>query len=525
MSLPKEPRQKMINLMYLVLTALLALNVSSEILNAFKTVKTSLDNSTGVAYGKTMQLFKSFESKIADPATKEKATLWNEKAERAHKLAEDMNKYIDELEMELKKEAGYNPPKDTAYKIDDLEAATRLFISNEDKKKTPKGKELYNKLVEFKKNLLAVDTAIGNELAGSLPLNMPATYGEGAHDWGNTYFHMTPTIAGLTILSKFQNDIRNSEMQVVEACHKKIGEVIFTYDEFKVIANASSSYMMPGEEFTISAGIGAYSSKAQPIVSVGGMGSAVKTPEGDYMVKGTSESAPGEYSKTVNISYKDQETGQMKNVTRVIKYTVGVPAGLTISTDKTRVFYAGGVENELSVTGSGGAEKIALEITGPGNIEKTRVGNSGQYIVKCNQAGKASVTVSEIGGKGRPVTIEIPIKKLPDPTIKFGNTVPGDISIKDLRIAQGMAARMPEDFLFADYKWTVVSFRMYFTGPGFEDGSGNAEVQGNRWNEEARKAIAKCKDGTAIIVDQVVIVGSAGERRTVTGAFPFTVIE
>jgi Skp family chaperone for outer membrane proteins len=44
MALPKEPRQKMINLMYLVLTALLALNVSAEILNAFKTVDNSLKN-------------------------------------------------------------------------------------------------------------------------------------------------------------------------------------------------------------------------------------------------------------------------------------------------------------------------------------------------------------------------------------------------------------------------------------------------------------------------------------------------
>ncbi len=63
MALPKEPRQKMINLMYLVLTALLALNVSSEILNAFKTVNNSLMNANGIIEAKNEGIFKSFEAK------------------------------------------------------------------------------------------------------------------------------------------------------------------------------------------------------------------------------------------------------------------------------------------------------------------------------------------------------------------------------------------------------------------------------------------------------------------------------
>ena len=62
MALPKEPRQKMINLMYLVLTALLALNVSSEILNAFRTVNNSLNNATANIEGKNIQMFNSFEN-------------------------------------------------------------------------------------------------------------------------------------------------------------------------------------------------------------------------------------------------------------------------------------------------------------------------------------------------------------------------------------------------------------------------------------------------------------------------------
>jgi len=85
MALPKEPRQKMINLMYLVLTALLALNVSSEILNAFKVVDKSLQNSSSNLSAANSTLYKSLTDKLSDPKTAEKAAIWEPKAEKAKK--------------------------------------------------------------------------------------------------------------------------------------------------------------------------------------------------------------------------------------------------------------------------------------------------------------------------------------------------------------------------------------------------------------------------------------------------------
>ena len=85
MALPKEPRQKMINLMYLVLTALLALNVSSEILNAFKVVDKSLQNSSANLSAANNTLYASLTEKLADPKTAEKAKIWEPKAEQAKK--------------------------------------------------------------------------------------------------------------------------------------------------------------------------------------------------------------------------------------------------------------------------------------------------------------------------------------------------------------------------------------------------------------------------------------------------------
>ena len=89
MSLPKEPRQKMINMMYLVLTALLALNVTSEVLNAFKTVNNSLLKSTGVINDKNTDIYNSLAEKAKDPQTAAKAAPWVPRAEKVKQMAAD----------------------------------------------------------------------------------------------------------------------------------------------------------------------------------------------------------------------------------------------------------------------------------------------------------------------------------------------------------------------------------------------------------------------------------------------------
>src|SRR3954468_11074343 len=165
MSLPKEPRQKMINLMYLVLTALLALNVSSEILNAFKTVNSSLINASGIIETKNENIFKSFERKLSDPKTAQLAAIWKPKADKAKGLADDMFSYLENLKIDLMKEAGQTTPGG-AFKEDNLDAATRLIVEG------PKGKELLQKLQDYKAGLLAVDPAVNAEFKNTLPIDL-----------------------------------------------------------------------------------------------------------------------------------------------------------------------------------------------------------------------------------------------------------------------------------------------------------------------------------------------------------------
>src|SRR5215207_4410703 len=105
MSLPKEPRQKMINMMYLVLTALLALNVSSEILNAFKTVNNSITTSNNIIDEKNAVTYKSFETKLKDPQTAANAALWKPKADKAKQYSAEMFLYLENLKKRLKEES------------------------------------------------------------------------------------------------------------------------------------------------------------------------------------------------------------------------------------------------------------------------------------------------------------------------------------------------------------------------------------------------------------------------------------
>src|SRR6476620_5527617 len=156
MSLPAEPRQKMINLMYLVLTAMLALNVSAEILNAFKTVDNSLTGTNKTINQSTETIMASLLEKKSDPSSATKANIWYPKAQQVQMLSKDMNDYIQGLRNRILKESVFDPAKngDSTFKQDNLDIATRIMVEEGE------GKKLRQKLEEYRNNLLAIDPTI-----------------------------------------------------------------------------------------------------------------------------------------------------------------------------------------------------------------------------------------------------------------------------------------------------------------------------------------------------------------------------
>ena len=508
MALPKEPRQKMINMMYLVLTALLALNVSSEILNAFKTVDRSLMTANGIVDKKNAEIFRSFQAKIEDPKTREKAQIWLPKAQQAQKLADDLYAYMEGLKKELKEESGLTVGEDgkESYKEDNLDAATRMFISEPPNGKG-RGKELLSRLKAFKDQLLAIDPDMKKEIEASLPLDLtplPSTSDAGKDDWAYGYFHMTPAVAAITILSKFENDIKNSEALAVDYCHRQIGQVELIYDEFQAFAGTNSQYLMPGEELVITAGIGAFSKAAKPSITVDGVAVPLNA-EGAAEYK-TRVSNSGAGVKKVRISYLKPD-GTSSVVEKEVRYTVGVPSGLVVSTDKTRVFYQG-LENPLSVTGGGGDEKVKVSIEGAG-ATLTKSG-AGQYIVTCNQLGTVNVVATDGKNTQR---IAIPVKRVPDPIAIVGGSAGGTMNANVFRVQRGVIADL-RDFVFEGVKFEVLSYMLICTGKGFDEPE-FAEVNGPSFTGDAQNLIKRCQPGTTVTIGEIKLKQPGGGTRKI----------
>jgi gliding motility-associated protein GldM len=497
MALPKEPRQKMINMMYLVLTAMLALNVSAEILNAFRTVNQSLANANQIIELKNQGLFSSFERKVADPKTAEKAKIWQAKALQARDYADNTYKYIESLKQELMTAAGQKQPGGD-YKEDNLEGPTRLLVEG------TKGKELFQKLKDYKKNLLGIDKQINAELEKTLPmdLSIPASKNEGNKEWEAAYFRMTPTIASITMLSKFQNDIKNSEAQVVDYCHRQIGAVEVVYDEFQAFAGTNSQYLMPGQELIITAGVGAFSKSARPSISIDGGGVSLNQ-QGVAEYK-TTVGGPGSYSKKVRVSFVKPD-GTPGSLDKEVQYTVGSPTGASVSADAVKVLYIG-LDNPLTVSGgNAGAEKTVAGITS-GTLKPN---GPGKYIANVSTPGKTTINVT-VEGKTTP--FEFRVKRVPDPIAMIGQSAGGLIATNAMKAQQGVRADL-KDFVFEGVKFDILSYVVYATGAGFTENAGVSPNGGPYFNDASKKIIERCRPGSTVVIDEIKARGPDGGTR------------
>ncbi len=523
MSLPKEPRQKMINMMYIVLTALLALNVSAEILNAFQTVNTSISHSNQAITDKNSLTYKAFEANLNDPQTKANAEIWAPKAMVAKKISGDVYDKIEDLKKRLKQESGLQVGKngEEDYRIADLDAATRLMDNQGE------GKKLYDDLKDYKQQLLDVlkpEEFAGQPLiqadvikakadfANQLPLNLEvpkshsgnAGTGDSVKDWVTNYFHMTPTIAALTILSKFQNDIKNSESQMIDYLHKKIGEVKVVYDKFQVLAQASSNYVMPGDELDITAGVGAFSAAAKPVITINGQGQELGS-DGTAEYKTKADGA-GEHTVMVHITYTKPD-GTPATVDKPVKYTVGLPSGASVFLEKMNVVYIG-VDNPLTISGgSVGREKVHVSFTSPG-ASLTNTGGD-HYVIKPTTPGLAKIIVN---ANGKSFPFDIRVKNLPLPAGFIGTKKGGAISTAEFKAIGGLQAHL-EDSDF-DAPFHVVSYKLGAIGGGIPQYT-EASNEGVRWSGNAALIVSRATPGTNIFFDQIHVKGPDGKEREI----------
>jgi gliding motility-associated protein GldM len=491
MAMPKEPRQKMINLMYLVLTALLALNVSAEVIDAFKTVDYSLMKSNDNIETANVTLFKSFEKKKGDPANKEKAEYWGGKADQAKKLSSDMLNYIENLKKELKTASGLRMVKnketgleEEEYKLDDLNASSRIMDTEK------KGKELDDKLRAYRTAMLNIDSSINLAYKDIFPVEVSA---DGKDNTTNS-FRMMPTVAAITLLSKLQNNVKNAENQVISYAHSKIGEVELRMDQAAVLVGQSSNYVMPGEEVTITAGVGSYSSQGGTTINIGGQGVPVVDGQGSakFIASGS-----GEQTRQVTVVYLDQNK-QQQTKTVPVKFVVGTPGGAAVMLDKMNVFYIG-VDNPVTIGSPTGWDKTEVKMNG-GDIQ----GSGSKRIVKVSALGNASITVSP---DGKPSTFQFRIKKIPDPVFKVGD---GKIRMQSVVFKQQPFCRAELENFDFDLKFNIVSATVFFSGANFPSVI-RKDITSNSLAPISAE-MAKCGPGSVISFDNIRVSGPDGTR-------------
>jgi gliding motility-associated protein GldM len=487
MSIPKEPRQLMINLMYLVLTALLALNVSAEVMNAFFSLDKGLKNSRTIVEKNNDQIMTSINTQ-ADAYKTDINEKFRANAKQALEISAEFTAYIEGIRTKVF-ELGKGPSKNDPTIPKDIrnkDVTTKLFCNDK------LGDEIEAKIRDTRAKLLALaDNDKGVE--SSLPLDVePLPAVTKMKSWSEFKFKQMPIAAVFPILGKIQGDAKNSATAVLNYIAVKVGGTDIKFDKFTPALSAEKSYVISGDKYVADVFLSAYSSSADNIsISVNGSGVAMKDGIAHYEA-GTS--GVGERSVNVNINVKNPLTQKIDNYSKEFKYEVG-QRSVAVSLDKMNVFYIG-VENPISVSAAG-VSSNDVKVTASGVNVKSSGG--GKFVVTATAPGDATLTVS---GGGASQTFKYRVKRIPDPGPRLGGNpknkggVMGNGEFK----AQGGVSAILEGFDF-DAKCDIVGFEVTYL-PKRQDAI-TAQNSGARWNSQVQDYINKAKPGDAYFFDDV----------------------
>lgn len=492
-------RQKMIGIMYLVLLAMLALNVSDTILNAFKNINDSLETSKNNVHTSVSQLFTAFENtKLKEEPQRAKPIY--EKAKQAQAVVAQLNSYIEGIKKEFVKQGqGYDEITGDLVERSNLDIAPGLMVNQK------RGAELKKKINETREKLLGLLEPKDREsVTFSLEAKDPKKSVEGKKTWEEVNFgEGTPLTAAMTILTKIQADVKNAESDVVKRIFGKMDIAVVNLDQFAAVAVAPTSYVIQGQPYTAEVFLTASDSKSSPDITVGGSRLAVRSGKGQYTVN-TSREGVFSWVGTVRVRQTD---GQIKTYTTgEQKYQVARPSAV-VSPDKMNVFYIG-VDNPVSVSAPGiPKESMRVSMAG-GSIS----GSNGKYVVKVNSAGEAKVNVAaEINGKVQNIgTTNFRVKRIPDPVAKFAGKTGGTMSSVIVKSQNSLFAIL-ENFDF-DAKFNVTRFSMTIVKPR-ADAVGPLTANGNDMTPAMKAALASVTPGTLVYFDPIIAVGPDGSQR------------
>ncbi len=510
------PRQKMIGMMYLVLTALLALNVSKDILDAFIVVNKGLENTNVNFTGHNDQLYSQFDlAKTVDP----KRVMPNWKlAQQIKKQSAELTGFINKLQKELiaKTEGVPQLIADTMQMAningkDKYDVSTNILIGDSEDGSKGASRVLKNKLNEYKTNLTGfILPEDRKNVKIDINTEDPA-HSEENENWEMYNFYNRPLVASITILSKLKNDVKNAEETTVEYLLKQVDDEVLKFDTIAAKVIPESNYVLLGEEYHADVFIAAFNKTRNPEVLIGKYNEATKTFDGatdqvpvqnglgKYTVN-TSREGIVDYSGTIRmISPKGKEiVFPFKS-----EYIVAKPS-LTVAAESMNIVYRG-LDNPISVSVPGiPTEKLTVSATNGVMINK----GGGKYMIKPNADGVVSVSVfatMENGERRNMGTQTMRIKRVPKPVAKIGNIIESGKMSKGEFDAQSVIQAYYDNFGF-NALCKVTSYDMAYEVNGVV---GTLSVTNNNL-AEAKKVYKQLRKNSRVYFENIKGIGPDG---------------
>lgn len=532
------PRQKMIGMMYLVLTALLALNVSKEILDSFVTINDGLEKTVANFKEKNSDLYADFQASYSE--NKEKVKPFWDKAQAIQASADETSKYIDRIKVrimstlqKLDTAAVIGPDefgRDTILKLkyvdakDNTDIGTSILIGSEPSKPSVgdlSATSLRLKLEDFKSVIgqrIDTSTAIYQSMVKTFDFADRQEGGGTVSSWETFNFYSVPAAATITLLSKIQTDIRNFESDAVKYLYSSVDEASFKFNKLEAAVISPSNYILLGDTFKAQIFLAAMDSTKNPKIVVGkeialdgqgfkttGDSLNVKMIDGKGYIKVPTRSE-GEYTWKGAINF-EAPGGKIIPRTFETTYMVAKPS-TTISATKMNVFYMG-VPNPVSISAPGvSAESIRPSISGGGGTIKK--GTAGDWMVNVTKPGDVKITVNaEVNGKSKVMgSMNFRVKQIPTPKALISGKSSGSLSPRVLAAVSGLFLDM-EGFVF-DVKVNVISYEFSYVVDGF---TSTIKVNGGSITEDVKDKLKRVKRNTTVSFENVKVRMPDGTTR------------
>lgn len=503
-----SPRQKMINLMYIVLTAMLALNVSSDVLDGFTQVHDGLTRTNANVGMRNGAIFSQLEALTEQNPGK--GAPWLAKAAELRAHTDSLYTLIDDLKLEIVRQAdGKNGDVNNIQSRDDLEAAAVVMLAPG----RNRGQELRESLDAYRNHVctLLPDTTKRNNIAEVLSTDNILRRGTlVATTWEESRFEQQPVVAAVTILAKLQNDILYAEGEALSSLLNQVDAGDVRVNELNALVLPQSRLVIRGGTYSANIVLAAVDTTARPQVYIGG-----KALGNDCGLYEFTAGAPGDYTYEGYLEIPGND-GSMTRHNFSSSYTVMEPMA-TVSATMMNVLYAG-IDNPMSISVPGVAQSSITATMTNGTL--TRQGD--HWVARPANVGQDAVVsvTATMNGKAVPVAqTTFRVRKLPDPTpyITYTDAQGHTEHYKGskpfakaaLVASPGLGAAIDDGLLDTPFK--VLGFQTILF-----DGSGNAMAEnsdGANFSQRQKQQFQRLSRGKRFFISRIRAVGPDGITR------------